>query len=306
MTDDGAFGSFYPFRSHWLDLDGIKLHYVDEGKGETVVMLHGNPSWSFMYRDLIKALRGHRRVIAPDHVGCGLSDKPGDDRYEYTLERRVEDLDRLLKKTSGSDPVTLVLHDWGGMIGMAWARRHPERVKRLVIFNTAAFLLPDGKPLPAALRVCRDSEAGAFLVRAFNAFAWTASRVGVKRRPMAPEVRRAYLAPYDSWANRIATLRFVQDIPLMPCDRAWPLARAVQDDLDRFASVPTLICWGLKDFVFDRDFLAAWRRRFPRAQVREIPDAGHYVVEDAPEIVIPLVQDFLARNRLTESSGRSA
>ncbi len=121
----GLAPGLYPFRGHFLDLQGIRLHYLDEGRGEPVVMVHGNPTWSFYYRELVKALRDDYRVVVPDHVGCGLSDKPDDDRYDYTLDRRVADLEALLDHLGLTSDLTLVLHDWGGMIGMAYASRHP-------------------------------------------------------------------------------------------------------------------------------------------------------------------------------------
>ena len=284
----------YPFEGKYLELTGgLKLHYLDEGSGAPVVMLHGNPSWSFYYRDLVLALRGGHRVIVPDHIGCGLSDKPGDDRYDYTLQSRIGDLETLLDSLSLAEKVTLVVHDWGGMIGFAWAARHPERIAKLVVLNTGAFFLPSGKTFPAALRLCR-TPLGALLVRGFNAFARGAAWTGCKRRRMAPELRDAFTAPYGSWADRIATLRFVEDIPLSPGDKAYALVKETQDALPKLAGIPMLICWGLKDFVFDAHFLAEWRRRFPAAQVREFPDCGHYILEDAAKEVIPLIGAFLA------------
>lgn len=286
----------YPFTGRYLDLDGLRYHYLDEGSGEPVVMVHGNPSWSFYYRNLVVALRDRYRCIVPDHIGCGLSDKPGDDRYDYTLPRRVDDLERLLDHLAITEKITLVLHDWGGMIGMAWAVRHPERIRRLVILNTAAFHLPKEKRFPLPLRICRDTLPGALLVRGLNAFSLAASFVGCKRHPMPAELRRAYRLPYDSWRNRIATLRFVQDIPLAPGDRNYELVSAVAAGIGQFRSLPMLILWGELDFVFDRHFLAEWERRFPAAEVRRFADAGHYILEDAAEEVIPLIAEFLRIN----------
>src|SRR5262245_29952549 len=137
--------ALYPFAGHFFDAGGVRLHYLDEGRGPPVVMLHGNPTWSFYYRTLVLRLRDRYRCVVPDHVGCGLSDKPDESRYPYTLERRVQDLTALLDHLRFDRDVTLVLHDWGGMIGSAWATRFPERVKRLVVLNTAAFPLPAGK-----------------------------------------------------------------------------------------------------------------------------------------------------------------
>jgi haloalkane dehalogenase len=283
----------YPFPSHFLDLNGIRYHYLDEGAGEPVVMLHGNPTWSFYYRRLVLALRDQYRVIVPDHVGCGLSDKPDDYRYRYTLASRVRDLEALLDHLGINERLTLVLHDWGGIIGMAYASRRPERIKRLIVLNTAAFHLPPGKKLPWSLRLFRFPLLGTLLARRFNAFCRGAATHCCTRRPMPAEIRQAYLAPYDSWKNRIAVIRFVQDIPLKPGDTCYDLVKEIQNGLSHFLAVPMLLCWGEKDFVFDRDFLAEWQRRFPQAEVHRFADAGHYVLEDASEEIIGLVREFL-------------
>jgi len=285
----------YPFDSRYMELNGLKYHSLDEGSGSPVVMLHGNPSWSFYYRNLVLALRDRYRCIVPDHIGCGLSDKPDDNHYDYTLSQRVDDLELLLEQLEVRREITLVVHDWGGMIGMAYAVRHPERIKRLVILNTGAFPLPKSKPFPLALRICRDSFIGTLLVRGFNAFSVGASRVGCKRNPMNRTLRALYQFPYDSWQNRIATLRFVQDIPLAPGDRAYEPVSAVADGLGQFRNVPMLICWGELDFVFDRHFLDEWQRRFPAAEVHRFADCGHYILEDAGTEVISLVSAFLDR-----------
>ena len=285
----------FPFKNKHINIDGLKYSYVDEGQGDPVVMVHGNPSWSYYYRHLITALQGQYRCIAPDHIGCGLSDKPGDDEYDYTLKRRVDDLETLLDHLGITENVTLVLHDWGGMIGMAWAARHPERVKRFVILNTSAFHLPETKHFPLGLWICRNTWLGTLLVRGFNAFARGAASVGCKRNPMPKEIQDAYCAPYDSWDNRIATLRFVQDIPLRGKDRAYPLVTEVENKVDQFKDHPMLICWGLKDFVFDKHFLKLWLDHFPHAEVHRFNDCGHYILEDARDEVIGYIERFLGR-----------
>lgn len=291
--------SLYPFESRFHDLGGLRYHYLDEGEGregrEPVVMLHGNPTWSFYYRDLIRHLRDRYRVIAPDHIGCGYSDKPADDRYEYSLRQRVDDVEALLDAVVPEEALTLVLHDWGGMIGMGWAVRHPERVRRIVLLNCAAFHLPAGKKLPTSLRWVRNTAVAAFLVRRCNALSRAATWACCKRTRLAKEVRDAYCAPYDSWENRIATLRFVQDIPLSPEDRGYDFVSQVESQLGLFAETPVLICWGDRDFVFDLDFLAAWRRHLPQAEVHRFHDCGHYVLEDATSEILPLVDRFLER-----------
>ena len=291
--DITAFRHLYPFESHWLDLGGLRMHYIDEGTGEPIVMVHGNPTWSFYFRELIKEFRTTHRVVVPDHIGCGLSDKPVDARYEYTLRRRVEDLETLLDRLELNENVTLVGHDWGGMIVAACALRRLGRVKRLVFFNTAGFLLPPGQRLPWQLWLIRNlSPVAALLVRGFNGFALGATYLATAKG-LPREVRRAYRAPYDSWANRIATLRFVQDIPLEPGDPSYELAGWVDDHLEQLRERSVFIGWGARDFVFDLRFLAEWRRRLPDAEVHSFPDAGHYVLEDAAAELIPKVRHFV-------------
>jgi pimeloyl-ACP methyl ester carboxylesterase len=285
----------YPFTPQRVEvLPGIAMAYLDEGPrdGEVVVMLHGNPSWSYYWRHLVLGLRDRYRCIVPDHVGMGGSDKPGDDRYAYTLQSRVDDVATLLAHLGITGPVTLAVHDWGGMIGFGWALSHMPQVQRLVILNTAAFPLPAAKPMPWQLSFGRDSRVGGALIRAFNLFSAGASRLGVERR-MPADVRRAYVSPYDTWANRISTLRFMQDIPLSPADRAWPLVEQAGQRLPQYADRPAFIGWGLRDFVFDRHFLDGFRAALPQAQVHAFDDAGHYVLEDKHEVLVPAIRAFL-------------
>ena len=289
--------TLYPFTPHYHDSAGHRLHYVDEGSGEAVLMIHGNPSWSFFYRDLIQALSGDHRTVAPDHIGCGRSDKPDDRGYDYTLDSRVADLNSLVEKLDLRE-ITLVVHDWGGMIGLAWAVQNVDRLSRLVVMNTAAFPLPDRNRIPASLRLARTPGLGALLVRGANAFARGAVRTCVTRAPMSKDVAAGYLEPYDSWAHRIAVHRFVQDIPLQKGDRAWATVRGTADSLHRLTDLPMLLCWGMRDFVFDEEFLDEWTARFPAAEVHRFPDCGHYVLEDASREIVPLVRGFIEAHPL--------
>lgn len=308
--------ALYPWTGKFFDVgNGVRMHYLDEGPAaksggpepEVLVMLHGNPTWSFYWRHLVTGLSGQYRVIVPDHVGCGLSDKPGDDRYEYVLERRVQDVEKLLESLNIRGNVTLVLHDWGGMIGMAYATRNPARVKRLVVLNTAGFGLPEGRRLPWQIALVRFLPFFSVPVRGFNAFSvgatWTCSTV---KGRLTKAVKRMYLAPYDSWKNRIAVHRFVQDIPLKDGDRSFPLVKQVSDNLGQWSHTPLLVLWGEKDFVFDQHFLAEWKRRLPHAEVHTFPEAGHYVVEDAHEKIVPLMRAFLDAHPLAATSPQAA
>ncbi|QCO66753.1 alpha/beta fold hydrolase [Luteimonas yindakuii] len=285
----------YPFQGRRIEVrPGVFQHVLDEGPrdGEVVLMLHGNPSWSYYWRHLVLGLRDRYRCIVPDHVGMGLSDKPDDAHYTYTLQSRIEDLDTVLDGLGITGPVTLAVHDWGGMVGFGWALRDPSRVRRLVILNTASFPLPAAKPMPWQIALGRDWKLGELVIRGFNAFSAGASWIGVERR-MPRAVRRAYVAPYDSWANRISTVRFMQDIPLGPDDAAWPLLEAAGRALPGYADRPAFIGWGLKDFVFDHHFLDGFRSALPQAEVTAFDDAGHYVLEDRHEVLVPRIRAFL-------------
>ncbi|MFC0676263.1 alpha/beta fold hydrolase [Lysobacter korlensis] len=295
----------YPFTPHRFEVrPGIGMSFLDEGPrdGEIIVMLHGNPTWSYYWRRLVLGLRDRYRCIVPDHVGMGLSDRPDDapgasPRYAYTLQSRIDDLAALLDHLGIKGPVTLAVHDWGGMIGFGWALTHAAQVRRLVILNTAAFPLPDAKPMPWQLSLGRDSRAGGFAIRAFNLFARGAAWLGVSR-PMPAAVRRAYIAPYDGWGNAISTLRFMQDIPLREGDAAWPLVVEAGRRLPQYADRPVFIGWGLRDFVFDRHFLDGFRRALPGAQVHAFDDANHLVLEDKAEVLVPAIRGFLDANPL--------
>lgn len=294
-VDLAPFRSLYPFRSHYFETRAGRIHYLDEGDpfAPVLLMLHGNPTWSFYFRELVLAFRPRYRVIAPDHLGCGLSDKP--QSFDYTLENHITNVEALAKHL-GLHDLTLVLHDWGGAIGMGFSMRHPGAVRRFVLFNTAAF---PASELPLSLSLCRVPGFGALAIRGLNAFARGALLSCVHHRErLTAEVRRGYLAPYDTWANRIANLRFVQDIPMDPAHRGYGLIEEIGRGLSLFRGHPMLIVWGAKDFVFTDRFLEEWKARFPAAVVHRVEDAGHYVVEDAHERVVPWMRSFFERTDL--------
>lgn len=286
----------YPFTSHFLNINGLKYHYLDEGKGPVVVMLHGNPTWSFYYRGVILALAPEYRCIAPDHMGCGLSDKPDVRQYDFRLQSRLSDLEQLMDHLNVGEKITLMVHDWGGMIGMLYAVRHPERIAGLIVTNTSAFFPPGGKKLPFRLWLVRNLPPFAVpAVLGMNLFSLGAAVMAPYKR-LSKEVRAGLTAPYNRPRNRIATLKFVQDIPLTPKDQGYDLVRFADENLHTLSHIPMLICWGKHDFVFDGDYLAEWRRRFPQARCRLFSDAGHYLLEDKPEDVVNYVKDFLKKN----------
>ncbi|SLM30066.1 Haloalkane dehalogenase [Desulfamplus magnetovallimortis] len=294
-TTTEGFESLYPFESHFINIDGHEMHYLDEGEGKPVLMLHGNPTWSFYFRHLVNGLSGEFRTIVPDHIGCGFSDKPSIRNYDYTLKNRVNDIEVLINSLNlePDEKISLVLHDWGGMIGLAWALRNMDRVDKVVITNTAGFFLPSNTELPIRLWLIKYLKAFAIpAVLGFNIFSRAALYMA-PYRSLSKAVKTGLLAPYNSWKNRIATLRFVQDIPITPNDRSYSLVKHVEDNLHLFKEKSMLILWGQHDFVFDLSFLAEWRKRFPRVPVRLFETAGHYLFEDKPRETTSVIRGFL-------------
>jgi haloalkane dehalogenase len=293
-----AVQALYPFASRFLDRNGFRYHYVDEGQGEAVVMVHGNPTWSFYYRNLITGLSSEYRTLAVDHIGCGLSDKPSPQQYDYRFHSRVADFTAFMDQTLPAEKITLVVHDWGGAIGLAWAVNHPDRVGRLVVLNTSGFFPPKEKGIPWQLWVVRNLTPLAVpAVLGLNLFAQGAAFMAAYKK-LSPEARAGLVAPYDSWARRIATLRFVQDIPVKPGDPSYDAVAHVQNNLSRLADAPMLLIWGRHDFVFDSWYYEEWRRRFPKAEAHMLNQAGHYVLEDEPLTCLVLIRNFLAAHPL--------
>lgn len=283
----------YPFASHFLEINGLRYHYLDEGRKDPIVMVHGNPTWSFYFRTLVKGLSPEYRIIVPDHMGCGLSDKPGEDQYEFRLSSRIHDLEVLLDALELDKPITLILHDWGGAIGLGVALRHPERISRIILMNTAAFFPPKGKRLPLRLQILkRLGTLTRIAVLGGNLFS-RAALVMAPRKALGREVKKGLCAPYNSWNNRLATLKFVEDIPLVPSDPSYPLLRWLDGHLYRLSPIPMLILWGMHDFVFDSDYLKEWQHRFPQAGIHRYPEAGHYLLEDEPERILADILNFL-------------
>ena len=280
--------TIYPFIARKISINGYNLSFLDQGKGKIIVMLHGNPTWSFYFRNLVNLLQSDYRVIVPDHMGCGFSDKP--QNYPYTLKTHIDNLEKLLARL-GIEKFSLVLHDWGGAIGMGLAVRYPERVESIVVLNTAAFL---SRKIPLRISICRIPLLGDLIVRGFNGFARGALSMAVTSK-MAPAVASGFLEPYDSWANRVALLRFVQDIPMKPGHPSWQSLMEIEKGLPRFQKTPMLILWGGRDFCFNRHFFEEWLQRFPSAESHFFPDAGHYVLEDAFDQLAPLTVKFFNR-----------
>lgn len=292
-TLDPTLRQAYPWDGRFLDVgEGIRMHYLDVGEGEPLLMLHGNPTWSFYYRNLVRELSGEYRCIVPDHVGCGLSDRPSDADYSYRLAERIDNIGQLIEANDLRD-ITLIVHDWGGAIGMGTAQRYPDRVKRLILFNTAAFQ----GPVPQSIQMCMWPAWGDFVVRGLNGFVRAGFVRGfADRGHVTDEIKRGYLAPYDSWGNRIAVHRFVQDIPMNQSHPTWDTIQAIDAGLDSLASLPQLLMWGDDDFCFTTEFRKKFEARWPDAEVHAWADAGHFVLEEKLDEIVPLIRDFLGRH----------
>ena len=281
----------YPFESNYFALQSShRLHYVDQGEGDVIVMVHGNPSWSFYYRKLITLLSKTHRVIAVDHLGCGLSDKP--QSYDYCLKNHINNLSALLDFLDVGS-FALCIHDWGGAIGMGVAAKRGDDLQRALVLNTAAFR---STLIPQRIQICRWPVLGDLLVRGLNGFAGSAVFMAVSKT-MKRAVANAYVAPYNSWANRVAIAAFVKDIPLSAKHPSYNTLLQVEEGLEKFQEkkLPLMICWGGKDFCFNTQFYDQWCRRFPHAQMHFFEEGGHYILEDEFAAIAPLARKFFEK-----------
>ncbi|MFX3675656.1 MAG: alpha/beta fold hydrolase [bacterium] len=279
--------SEYPFTPKRLKLNnGFEMSYVDEGQGPVILMLHGNPTWSFYYRNLIKHFAPNYRVIVPDHLGMGLSERP--QQFEYQLHQHVAHVEELLDSLK-IEKFSLIVHDWGGAIGFGVATLRPNAVEKAVILNTAAFNA--GPWIPKRISMCRAPVIGEPLVRGLNGFAFPATFMTTVK-PLPKNIRRAYLAPYNDWNSRIAVSRFVQDIPLSKSHPSFETLAAIEAALPAL-EFPKMIIWGEKDFCFDMRFFNKWKTIYPDSESMVL-DAGHYVLEDMPSQCAEAIEGFLA------------
>ena len=297
-TVSWSFGGTWPFEPLYGGAEGERLHYVDEGlrEGTPVVLLHGNPAWAYLYRRFIPALTqaGHR-AIAVDLLGFGRSDKP-DDPAAYAIARHAERVGALLDGLSLSD-ACLVVHDWGGPIGLPWAAANPERVSRLMILNTFAPTLPGPMGKGGSLRLVRTrglGELGAKVRDGLTEDFLLGSGTRHHDR-LDSQAKDAYRAPHPDRASRTALLAFPRQVPLSAGGPVAELTRRTDEALRRhFRDRPVHISWGMRDVLFGEAVLDLWRESLPNAGVTRLDDAGHFVQEDAHELVIPDLLALLA------------
>ncbi len=294
----------FPFESRFVSVDGQRMHYVDEGQGEPILMLHGNPTWSYLYRHFIRELRSDYRCLALDHLGYGYSEKPV--HGDYSMRAHILRLQSFVSKLGLRD-LTLVVQDWGGIIGLGWAVRNKPLVKRLVIMNTAGFGLPsrktllEMKPKPWGFLMLYPLKlpiVGEAFVQGANGFVKRILPAGIHHSErLDARVMEGYLEPYPTWASRRAHLASVRQIPL---SRRHPTMRLLQEsgaELDGW-TVPTQLVWGMRDPVFVPWFLEEFERRLPNhAPSVKLEDASHFLQDDRPDAIVPVIREFMRSTR---------
>src|SRR3954463_7675543 len=313
MTDDWTFGGTWPYEPHWFDSEDGRMHYVDEGPrdGRPVVMLHGNPTWGYLYRNFIGPLvaAGHRAIV-PDPLGFGYSEKP-DDPELYRVPRHAQRLKALLESLDLRGAV-VVPQDWGGPIGLYWATQQPARVAGLYILNTFAHgfrpeTLPPGKdkiPLPLPLRLFRMRGIGELMVKRRDMFkkGFLFGQGVVHKDRLTPIVKRAYTEVHGDPSERTAILVFPREIPVDGSGPVITMPTQIEERMKQpFRSKPVHITWAMKDRAFLPSYLDnLWLDTFPDATVTKLGDAGHYLQEDAHERIVPELVRFVDRVAASE------
>lgn len=279
----------YPFDSHYFQVPAGRMHYIDEGSGPPVVMVHGNPTWSFLYRHLVKQLRPDYRCIAMDHLGFGLSDKPED--WTYLPEDHGANLTRMIQGLNLKG-ITLVVQDWGGPIGLSYAVAHPDNVAGLILLNSWAWPV-NRDPYYIAFSRLVGGPIGRMLIRRYNFFANTIMRKAFgDAAKLTPAVHAHYLHPLAAPADRKGCLVFPGQII---GSTHW--LGQIRDKLSVLKETPALIVWGMKDIGFRKKELQRWEGIFPHARSVRLPGAGHFVQEEAPDALADAVTRFLDETR---------
>ena len=291
---DETFGGTFPFAPHYFTVNGFDMHYVDEGSGEAVVMVHGDPTWGYLYRNFIPSLSEQYRCVVPDLMGMGKSDVP-QDRLLYRLEQHCANLEALLLHLNVWN-ITLVLHDWGGPVGLGFATLHPERIKRLVLMNTWAFAPWPCGTFPRLLEIIRSERGEAFVLKRNGYLEPALLGTTYHSEGLTQTVMEAYRAPFPTPESRLAMLCWSRDIPVQESDVSYAEMKRIEQGLSRFNSIPILLVWGMQDPVLSPEVLRRWQHVYPHAITHEIEDASHFLQEDAPERIVGEIKVFLRAN----------
>lgn len=274
-----------PFRRNYMRVDSMHIHYIDEGEGETVILFHACPMWSFAYRKLIDSLSRKYRVIAPDLPGFGLSDKPED--FDYMLNSYIFLLEEFIQNLNLSR-FHIVGHGWGGTIAMGYAVQHPNMIASIIMMNSIAF---SHYSLPLRLVLCRFPFIGTFLTI-------YAKIMETGYRKLSGEVKRCYDIPLEGKNGKMPLLRFVQSIPSVPEADTVQAILSIEAGLWMFRRTPVRIIWAMKDWLYNKNALRLWHKNLPNAEIHSLPGAGRYIQEDAPEELENLIMEFLDKNSI--------
>lgn len=297
-TPDWIDRTAWPWAPRWCAVPGGRLHFVDEGRGAPVVLVHGTPTWGFEWRHAIARLAPAHRVLVPDHLGFGLSDRPAD--ADYRPEAHAARFAAFMEQVAGDAPVSLVVHDFGGPIALDWALRHPARLRSLTVVNSWMWSLA-GDPVMAKRARMVQGWLGRMLYRHANAsLRMIMPSAYADRRRLTPEIHRRYLAPFPDADSRERVL-FALARALLGSSAYYGSLWARRDAL---AGVPMSIIWGMRDTAFGPDMLDTWTAAFPAARVTRLDDAGHWPHEEQPEAFGEALALGLAQPRAASSTSR--
>jgi pimeloyl-ACP methyl ester carboxylesterase len=288
---DETFGGTFPFTPHYVRVNGFDMHFIDEGKGEPLFFLHGDPTWGYLWRNIAPPLSKSYRCIAPDQMGMGKSGNPQAPN-PYRLRHHAENLEALILALDLKN-LTLVLHDWGGPVGLHFATHHRSRVKRLVLMNTWAFAPWPGGAFPKLLETIRSPRGEKFVLEKNGYLAPALLGTTHHSERITPAVLSAYLAPYPTPESRLALLCWSRDIPTQESDPSFADMKRIESALPELADIPTLLIWGMRDPVLPPSVLKMWQKKLPNASTVEIEDASHFLQEDAPQRIVFEIEQIL-------------
>ncbi len=296
-TTDWTFGGSWPYEPKYFETPDGRMHYIDEGPRDArpVVMVHGNPSWGYLYRNFVgPVVDAGYRVVVPDHLGMGRSDKP-DRRSVYTIPKHAARFVALMDSL-GLEDATVVCQDWGGPIGLSWPAKRPRNVRSLYIMNTGARPADPGTKLPKVLTRMRAPIVGELAIKGAHLFVRFGLFKALRKDRLTPQLKEAYLAPHPTYKSRTAVLEFPRQIPDGPDHPVSQYLREVHDGLMVFKDRPVAFAWGKHDIVFrPKYYEMKWKPDFPDAPILWLDRAGHFLQEDAPEEIVPNLIEFLKR-----------
>ncbi|MBD3227884.1 MAG: alpha/beta fold hydrolase [Candidatus Lokiarchaeota archaeon] len=290
---DETFNGTFPFKPHFKKINGFNMHYVDEGNGEPIVLLHGEPTWGYLYRKFITHFSNTNRVIVPDHMGFGKSDVPEDKRY--VLKEHVDNLTKLLLELE-LENITLVMQDWGGPIGFGFATEHPDRIKRLVIMNTSVGVAKENRRLWFESMV----ENGTYEQLMGNMklfipqimFGFFEKKISREEKKL---LKKAYVAPFPNKKYCLGAKAFPLDIPKGKNHPSSEIMQKIRDRLNLLKDKQKILIWGMKDRIFPPKIINVWLKIYPNIEIHRINDASHFLQEDAPEEVISIITNFIKK-----------